>query len=161
MQSVIDYIVNQLGPSVTLPIIIFLFALIMRVGWSRAFRAALLIGVGFVGINLVIGLLGNSMGPAAKQMVTNTGANLGFLDVGWPSTSAIAFGAQVGIFAIPVGFAVNIVLLLVGLTKTLDIDLWNYWHIAFAGGIVAILTGSFWMGIFGEVIAMVTLLALA
>jgi galactitol PTS system EIIC component len=161
MEQVIGYIVNQLGASVTLPIIIFAFALILRVGWSQAFRAALLIGVGFVGINLVIGLLGNSLGPAAKQMVTNTGANLGFLDVGWPSTSAIAFGATVGMFAIPVGFAVNIVLLVLGLTKTLDIDLWNYWHIAFAGGIVAILTGDFWLGMFGEVVAMIVLLALA
>jgi PTS system galactitol-specific IIC component len=161
MQDVINYILNQLGASVTLPIIIFVFALIMGVGWAKSFRTALLIGVGFVGINLVIGLLGNSIGPAAKQMVTNTGASLGFLDVGWPSTAAIAFGSTVGIFAIPVGFVVNIILLVVGLTKTLDIDLWNYWHIAFAGGLVAIFTGSFWLGIFGEVVAMIVILALA
>ncbi len=160
MQGLID-VINQLGPSVILPIIIFVFALILRTGLGAAFRAALLIGVGFVGINLVIGLLGNSIGPAAQQMVKNTGVQLGFLDVGWPSTSAIAFGAAVGIFAIPVGFLVNIVLLVVGLTKTLDIDLWNYWHIAFAGGIVAILTGDFWLGIFGEIVAMIFILALA
>ncbi|MEJ2556810.1 MAG: PTS transporter subunit IIC [Anaerolineae bacterium] len=160
MQAVINYI-TTLGPSVVLPIIIFIFALILRLGPGKAFRAGVIIGVGFVGINLVIGLLGNSIGPAAQQMVKNTGAQLRFLDVGWPSTAAIAFGASVGIFAIPLGFVVNILMLIAGLTKTLDIDLWNYWHIAFAGGLVAILSGSFVLGLFGEVVAMVFLLALA
>ena len=35
--------------------------------------------------------------------------DLTVIDVGWPSTAAIAFGAQVGAFAIPVGLAVNVV----------------------------------------------------
>lgn len=160
MEAVLDYI-NQLGPSVVLPVLIFIFAVALRVETGKAFRSALLIGVGFVGINLVIGLLGDSIGPPAQQMVENTGRELTYLDVGWPSTAAIAFGAQVGAFAIPVGLAVNLIMLTTGLTRTLDIDLWNYWHIAFAGGIVAILSGSFALGIFAEIVAFVFILALA
>jgi PTS system galactitol-specific IIC component len=56
---------------------------------------------------------------------------------------------------------VNVVMVAVGLTRTLDIDLWNYWHIAFSGAIVAILTDSFWAGIAAAAIHMVILLALA
>ena len=160
MSAMLQYI-NQLGPSVVLPVIIFVLGLVLGLSAGRAFRAGVLIGVGFIGINLVIGLLGNSIGPAARQMVEHTGVQLTYLDVGWPSTAAIAFGASVGALAIPVGLVVNIGMLLLRLTKTLDIDLWNYWHIAFAGGIVAILTGNFALGVLGEVIAMVLILVLA
>jgi PTS system galactitol-specific IIC component len=160
LNSVIQYIIN-LGPTVVLPIIIFIIALIMRLPVGRAFRAAVIIGVGFVGINLVVGLLGGVVGPAAEAMVQHTHVNLNFLDVGWPSTAAIAYGATVGALAIPVGLVTDLLMLWAGLTVTLDIDLWNYWHIAFAGAIVAILTRNAGYGIFAEVVSMVLLLALA
>ena len=65
--SLIHYII-ALGPSVVLPIIIFIIGLIMRLKPGQAFRGGLIIGVGFVGINLVIGLLGNVVGPAAPEI---------------------------------------------------------------------------------------------
>jgi PTS system galactitol-specific IIC component len=52
-------------------------------------------------------------------------------------------------------------LLAVGLTKTFDIDLWNYWHFAFIGGLVAAITGSYAKGIVTALIAMMLTLALA
>ncbi|MDA8194900.1 MAG: hypothetical protein M0Z53_13015 [Thermaerobacter sp.] len=158
--AIISYIMT-LGPDVILPVIIFIFGLVLRLPVGKAFRAGVIIGVGFVGINLVIGLLGNTVGPAAQAMVKHSGIHLTALDVGWPSTAAIAFGSAVGALAIPVGLVVNVLMLIAGLTMTLDIDLWNYWHIAFGGALVAIVTGSFELGIFAEVIAMVFILALA
>jgi len=158
---VIHYIVS-LGPSVVLPIIIFLLGLALRLSPGQAFRAGVIIGVGFVGINLVIGLLAGSVGPAAQDMVKASGIHLTDLDVGWPSTAAIAYGASVGALAIPVGLLVDIAMILAGLTMTLDIDLWNYWHIAFIGAIVTIVTGNnYGAGIFAEIIAMMVFLVLA
>ncbi|MFO7343315.1 MAG: PTS transporter subunit IIC, partial [Bacillaceae bacterium] len=52
IQKIVD-----LGASVVLPVIIFLFGLILKMKPSRAFRAGLVVGIGFIGINLVIGLL--------------------------------------------------------------------------------------------------------
>lgn len=160
MSNVTQFITN-LGASVVLPVLIFLFALILGQRPGRAFRSGLLIGIGFVGIGLVIKLLTSQIGPAAKGMAKNFNVGLNVVDVGWPSTSAIAFGSQVGAFVIPLGLAVNIILLAIGLTRTLDIDLWNYWHIAFSGALVAILTGSILWGFAAAAIHMVILLALA
>lgn len=160
ISSIMHYIIT-LGPSVVLPIIIFIIGLIMRLKPGQAFRAGLIIGVGFVGINLVIGLLANVVGPAAQQMVHHSGIHLNILDVGWPSTAAIAYGSTVGALAIPVGLIVDLTMLAFGLTVTLDIDLWNYWHIAFAGALVAIVTKSYADGLFAEVIAMVFILTMA
>ncbi|CAN5308235.1 hypothetical protein BH20ACT9_BH20ACT9_21480 [soil metagenome] len=146
MIETVSQYVNDLGPAVALPFLIFALALVLRQPAGDALRSALKIGVGFVGIQLVLGLFSDELGPAARAMVDRFGVELTAIDVGWPSTAAIAFGARVGALVIPIGLAVNIVMLGVGLTKTLDIDLWNYWHIAFSGALVAILTGSFTAG---------------
>lgn len=159
--SNISNVILTLGASVVLPIIIFILGLILRLSPGKAFQAAIIIGVGFIGINLVVGLLLNSVLPAAQAMVARTGVDLSIVDVGWPSTSAIAFGATVGAIAIPVGFLTNIVMLVAGLTRTLDIDFWNYWHIAFTGSLVTILTGNLMLGLLTEVVHMVILLVLA
>jgi PTS system galactitol-specific IIC component len=158
--NVLNYIVD-LGASVMLPIIIFVLALVLGTKPAQAFRSALIIGIGFIGVNLVIGLLAESLGPAAQDMVKNLGFSLSVIDVGWPATAAIAFGSKVGALAIPIGLAVNIVLLVLGLTKTLNIDLWNMWHIAFTGALVSIITGSYWMGIYTAIIHMIVILVLA
>jgi PTS system galactitol-specific IIC component len=160
METVSQYI-TDLGAAVALPFIIFILALVLGAGIGSAVRSGIKIGVGFVGIGLVIGLLLGQLGPAAQAMVENFGVDLNVIDVGWPSTAAIAFGSRVGALVIPVGLAVNVILLTVGLTKTLNIDLWNYWHIAFTGAIVAIITDSFAAGLLTAGIHMILLLALA
>ncbi|WP_270180039.1 PTS galactitol transporter subunit IIC [Alkalihalobacillus sp. CinArs1] len=158
--AILEYIVG-LGPSVMLPVIIFLFGLLVKASPSTAFRSGLIVGIGFVGINLVIGLLVNSLGPAAKDMVNNLGVDLNIIDVGWPATSAISFGSTVGALAIPIGLAVNMVMLFFGLTKTLNVDLWNLWHVAFTGALVSILTGSLAMGIVTAFVHTIIILVLA
>ncbi|UFT98597.1 PTS galactitol transporter subunit IIC [Radiobacillus kanasensis] len=160
MGDVLQYFVD-LGASVLLPIIIFVFGLILKTKPSQAFRAGLTVGIGFIAINLVIGLLAENLGPAAQQMVNRLGIELSVIDVGWPATSAIAFGSSVGALAIPIGLAVNIALLVFGLTKTLNIDLWNLWHIAFTGALVSIMTGSFVMGLVTCIVHAIVLLVLA
>jgi len=144
-KSMMD-VIQALGPSVLIPIILFVLSLAFRVKPGKAFRAALTIGIGFVGIFLVIGLFLGELGPVAKDMVEATGVKLEILDVGWPSAAAIAFASVIGAVVIPVCFAVNVVMLALGLTKTLDIDLWNYWHFAFTGAMVEAITGDFWLG---------------
>ncbi|MPZ54372.1 MAG: hypothetical protein GEU79_16875 [Acidimicrobiia bacterium] len=160
MEAVSSYI-TDLGAAVALPFIIFVFALILQQGVGDSIRAGLKIGIGFVGINLIIGLLAGAVAPAAEAMAENFGIELTVLDVGWPASAAIAFGTQVGALAIPVGLLINVIMLAVGLTRTLDIDLWNYWHIAFSGALVAVVTGSTAAGIFAAAIHMVILLAMA
>lgn len=158
--AVLDYIVN-LGASVMMPIIFTIFALLLRVKIGKAIKSGLLVGVGFIGLNIVIALLTDNLGPAAEQMVKNFGLNLHVLDVGWPAAAAIAFGSKVGALIIPVCLVVNIVMLLTRTTQTVNIDIWNYWHFAFTGSIVAVLTDSFWWGIFAAIINMIVIMVIA
>ncbi|GAB1581033.1 PTS galactitol transporter subunit IIC [Phyllobacterium phragmitis] len=139
--------VDTLGATVLLPIVIFIIALVLGAKAGRAFRAAVTIGVAFIGINLVLGLMLNSISDAAQAIVKNTGIQRDIVDVGWPSAAAIAFGSSVGLWVIPVGIAVNILLLVTRLTRTLNVDVWNFWHFAFIGSLTVAATNNLAYGI--------------
>ncbi|AWV73144.1 PTS galactitol transporter subunit IIC [Latilactobacillus curvatus] len=156
----LQWFVN-LGASVMLPIILFIFALFFKIKPSKAFKSGLTIGIGFIGLNLIIGLLTKNLGPAAQDMVKNFGLHLGTIDIGWPAASAIAYGTVLGSLAIPVGVLANVVLLFFGLTKTLDVDVWNYWHIAFTGSLVYIVSHDFALGLFTMVVHVMIIYLLA
>lgn len=139
--------IDTMGPTVLLPIVIFIIAVVLGAKPGRAFRAAVTIGVAFIGINLVLGLMFTSIGEVAQAIVKNTGIKRDIVDVGWPSAAAIAFGSSVGLWVIPVAILVNIVLLMTRLTRTLNVDVWNFWHFAFVGSLVVAATNSLIYGI--------------
>lgn len=142
IQSILD-----LGPTVVLPIIITVFGVILGQGFKKSFRAGLIIGVGFVGINLVVGLLMTTLGPITEALVKNTGVQMDIMDVGWPIGASISFGTPIAMILIPVILGLNIILLAVNFTKTMDVDLWNYWHFIFAGSVAYYSSNSIVLGI--------------
>lgn len=141
----LQYIVD-LGPSVMLPLVIMIIGLCLRQGFGKSLMSGLTIGVGFVGIGLVIGLLTNNLGPAASDMAKHFGVGLNVIDLGWPGTSPMAWASSMGLIAIPIAIVVNILMLVTKMTKVVNVDIWNIWHMAFTGIIVQIATGNVWVG---------------
>jgi PTS system galactitol-specific IIC component len=132
----------ELGPTVMMPIIFFILSLIFRVKIAQGFKAAMLVGIGFVGINLVIGLLLDTLGPAAEAMVQRFNLNLTVVDPGWPVGATIGWGTPIVPFVVFGAILLNVVLLLLKLTKTVNIDIFNYWHFMLTGGVVYAVTNS-------------------
>ncbi|TCP97286.1 PTS system galactitol-specific EIIC component (Gat family) [Cricetibacter osteomyelitidis] len=149
--QVMQYILD-LGPAVMLPIIIIIFSLLLGMKFGDSFKAGLQIGIGFVGIGLVIGLMLDSIGPAAKAMAHTFDINLHVVDLGWPGTAPITWASQIALIAIPIAIAVNVVMLLLKMTRVVNVDIWNIWHMTFTGALVHIATGSYWLGILGVVV---------
>lgn len=152
--------IQGLGPSVMMPIIIFIMGVCLRAKVGNAIRAGLTVGVGFIGLNLVIGMMSDSLGPSVQAMSARFGLSLSVIDVGWPAAAAIAFASTVGTIIIPVCLVVNIIMLVTNTTQTVDIDIWDYWHFAFTGALVAILTGSQIYGILAAVLNMVIVMVI-
>lgn len=144
--SAVQFILG-LGPTIMLPIIIFIMAMCLQTGFSRAIRSALTIGMGFIGIFLVFGLLIDNLGPAAKDMVQHTGIDLPVVDLGWTPLAAIAWASQVAPFVVPMTIGINILMLTLNWTKTVNIDVWNFWHFSMVGAMVYGVTGSFLFGL--------------
>lgn len=160
MKEISSYL-NDLGAAVVLPVLITVFAMVLGQKFSRALRSGVLIGIGFIGIGLVTGLLFSQVSPAAQGLAARFDVDLTVIDVGWPSSAAIAFGSSIGAIIIPLCLLLNVGLLVVGLTRTFDIDLWNYWHFALVGALVASITDTYWLGIVAACTAMTVTLALA
>src|SRR5690606_41656477 len=114
--------IDTLGATVLLPIVIFIIAVILGAKVGKAFRAAVTVGVAFIGINLVLGLMFTSIGEVAQAIVTNTGIKRDIVDVGWPSAPATALGSTVGLWVIPARTLAHIALLLLRRTRTLTAD---------------------------------------
>ncbi|ARB74554.1 PTS system galactitol-specific EIIC component, Gat family [Pasteurella multocida] len=149
--QVMQYILD-LGPAVMLPTVIIIFSLCLGMKFGESFKAGLQIGIGFVGIGLVIGLMLDSLGPAAKGMAQNFDINLHVIDLGWPGASPITWASQIALIAIPIAIVVNIAMLLLKATRVVNVDIWNIWHMTFTGALVHIATGSYWLGILGVVV---------
>lgn len=148
-----------LGSTVMLPIIIFIFGLIMRAGFSKSFRSGVTIGIGFTGINLVINLLTSQLGPAAEAMTRRVGLHLQIIDIGWPAMASISWAWVAAGLVIPIVLVINFIMISLKLTKTMDIDIWNYWQFAFVGSVVTNYTGSVAIGLVAaSVVAIIALL---
>lgn len=160
IQNVIQFILD-LGATVMMPIIIIILGLILRQKPAQAIRSGLTVGMGFAGIFLVIGLFSTNLSPAAQAMVENFGLHLDVLDVGWPVHAAISFGTPIVPIIFVLGVLINAIMLAMNWTKTMNIDLWNYWHFIFGGGLVMYLTDSILLGILTSCITIIIVLKLA
>ena len=162
MQAIIDVFsyINSLGASVMMPIILTIIGVVLGAKFGKALRGGLTVGIGFIGLNLVTGLMGENLAPAVQQMAQRFGLALSTVDIGWPAASAIAFGTTIGLIIIPIGLIVNIVMLLTNTTQTLDVDIWTYWHFAFTGSLIYVLTGNFAYGIIAAILNMVIIMVI-
>ncbi len=160
MENVFSYIIG-LGAAVMMPIIFTVLGLCIGIKFGKALKSGLLVGVGFVGLSIVTALLTSSLGAPLKTMTEIYNLKLGIFDMGWPAAASVAYNTTVGAFIIPVCLGINIVLLLVKATKTINIDLWNYWHYAFIGAVVYFATSNIWWGFFAAVICFIITLIMA
>lgn len=156
----VQYILG-FGPTVMLPLVLFILALFFKIKPAKALRSSLTVGIGFVGIYAIFDILTNNVGPAAQAMVEQTGINLPVVDLGWPPLSAITWGSPIAPFVIPLTMLINVIMIAIKQTRTVDVDMWNYWHFALAGTLVYYSTGSFWLGILASGVIAVIVFKLA
>ena len=160
IESAFSYII-RLGAPVMMPVIFTIIGVCIGIKPGKALKSGLLVGVGFVGLSIVTALLTESLGPALKEVVRIYDLNLKIFDMGWPAAASIAYNTSIGAFIIPVCLGVNIVMLLTKTTKTINIDLWNYWHFAFIGALVYFATDNIWWGFFAAIICNIISLVIA
>ena len=160
MEAVFSYIIS-LGAAVMMPIIFTILGICIGIKFSKALKSGLLVGVGFVGLSVVTALLTSSLGPALSQVVEIYDLQLKVFDMGWPAAAAVAYNTSVGAFIIPVCLGVNILMLLTKTTRTVNIDLWNYWHFAFIGAVVYFASESILWGFFAAIICYIITLIMA
>lgn len=160
MEQVFGYIIG-LGAAVMMPIIFTVLGLCIGIKLGKVLKSGLLVGVGFVGLSVVTALLTDSLGEPLKKVTEIYGLSLGIFDMGWPAAASVAYNTSVGAFIIPVCLLVNVIMLLTRTTKTVNIDLWNYWHFAFIGAVVYFASGHIGWGFFAAIVCYIITLVMA
>ncbi|ECU0952124.1 permease [Salmonella enterica subsp. enterica serovar Cerro] len=145
-----DYILS-LGGTVFVPIIMIIIGLIFRIPWLQAVKAGVTVGIGFVGMGLVIVMAIDSLSPPIKVMIERFGLTLHVFDVGAGPASGVGYATAIGAMIIPVIFLLNVGMLVTRLTKTMNVDIYNYWHYAITGTVVQLMTGSLIYGVLGAI----------
>ncbi len=154
-------LLTSLSPTVLLPFMVFLVALVVRVKVRKAAMCSLSIAIGFTGIFLAINLLLDQVGPAGEAMVTRMGLSQNVIDVGWPVMASAAWAWRGTVILVPVGLVINLLMLWARLTRTVNVDLWTYWQFAFIGAMVYAGTGSLLLGVVASLCALVIALIFA
>ena len=164
---IIDPIVNflnyftSLGNILMMPLVLTLLSIILGMKVIDAIRNSVKVGLGFMGFSLINNIVIGIVGPAISLMVEHNNLTMNVLDLGWPAVSTIAYATMHGAVILVVGLLFNIMLILLKVVRTLNVDLWNYWQWALTGSFVTLLTGSFWWGLLAAIIQEVITLLMA
>lgn len=132
---------------VMLPLIMLVIALAVGLSLKRALFSAVALAAGFAGVFIAFNFFVANISPAVEQLSTVRGLDFAVLDVGWPPLAAITWASPLAAISIPMVLLANILMLALGLTRTIYIDIWNYWHFALVGALVLATSGSMWLGL--------------
>jgi len=134
-------------PYVMLPLFMLVIAFIVKMKPADAFMSALRLAVGFAGIFIVFSYFVENIKPAVEAISVVRGFNFPVLDVGWPPLAAITWGSPIAPVSIPLIIVINVIMIATNTTKTVYIDMWNFWHLALMGALVLSVTDNFFLGL--------------
>ena len=161
MSQLFSYIIS-LGASVMMPILFTIIGLCIGLKFGKSLKSGLYVGVGFVGLGIVTALLTNNFGGPLSEISQLYDLQLGVFDMGWPAAAAVAYNTAVGALIIPICLGVNFLMLITKTTRTVNIDLWNYWHFAFIGAVAYfVMDQSLAWGYFAAIVCYINTLVMA
>lgn len=143
--AVTQKIINM-GAVALLPFVIMILGLIFRMKIGPALKAGLFVGIGFSGLNLVVGLLTTTIQPISDYY-SKMGKGFTTLDLGFAASGAASWTVPFAPIAVPLIVAANFILIFIFKRKVLNVDIWNYIHFLIPGALAYGLFGSVALGI--------------
>lgn len=140
-QDMIDYILG-LGSAIFVPLIILILGLVAGMKFKKAFMSAITLGIAFTGMSMVIGFMSEAVSPASEALAKNTGINLPAIDLGWTVAASLTWSWTYAFVFFAVVIGVNFIMLMLNLTKTLNVDMWNVWGKALTAYLVYFVSGN-------------------
>ena len=153
----------QIGAPAIVPLYVFIIGLLFRMRFSRAIHSALTAGVGFTALYALVGIIMQTLSPVTQGISQNYPALkfLTVLDLGWAVFSSVIFALKFALPAILGLMLLNLLLVLLGVVKTLDVDAFNHWLFIFTGAAVYLATGKWAFGVLSTLISWFVTLKLA
>lgn len=153
--------ISGLGKYVMIPLMVSLIGIAFKCNPNKAIKGGVTVGIGLFGLDLALSLVSKYLGPVATALVDQAHLSLDVIDVGWTALSGIAYATEIGALIIPFCLMVNIIMLSLGATKTMDIDIWNFWHYALTGSLIYLVSKNILLGFLAAAAHFVILLTIA
>ncbi|HEX2980452.1 MAG TPA: PTS transporter subunit IIC [Anaerolineaceae bacterium] len=141
IQTILEPVVN-LGALFMIFVVFTLIGLIVRLGVVRSIRNGLMIAVGFQGVYIIVDFFLAGVGPAAQALTERFGGVFTYTDIGWGAYAAFAFGHPIAYPVIAISLIVNLVMIVLNLTDTLNLNIWDTWEATICALIVLALTNN-------------------
>lgn len=140
MSGIIEFANTYLGkfmdiiiPSVLMLLVLTIISVIVGVKFSKALEGGIRLAISITAIGAVMNILTSSFSEALQAFVGRTGIELSITDVGWAPLATITWGSPYTLYFLLVMIIVNIAMLLLNKTNTLDVDIFDIWHLAITG----------------------------
>jgi len=128
---------------VMLPIFMIILGTILGMKFSKILVSALKLGVGFSGIFLLFDFFVINIAPAVEMIISKRELDFSILDVGWPPLAGITWASSIAPLTIPMIICANLIMIAMNATRTIYIDIWNFWHFALLGALLQNTNHSF------------------
>ncbi len=139
--------VNDIGPAGIIPIVFLLVGLVTARNKLQALKRSVFIFIGLLSVAVLIGAYINFFNPVIHTIVSSSTKSFSTIDIGWMVSVNSIFSSPIIVYLYIALIVVNIVMLLLRLTRTLNIDLLNYWLFLFVGTMTYAITELRWISI--------------
>lgn len=147
----------DIGPVGLIPIVLLLMGLIASRNKLILLRNSAYVFLGLLSFSLLLSFYINFFNPVIETILSITNKKFQVIDVGWMMSQKINLYNPMVVQLAVIIIGLNILMIFLRLTRTINIDLWNLWIFLFSGIFVYEVTGIMWMGIlFSCVIATIT-----
>lgn len=122
-----------LGGAAMMLIVMTLLGVLFGVELRKSLEGGFKMAIALTGMGAVISLLSNTFSPALQAFVASTGIQLKITDLGWAPLAVITWSSIYTLYFAAICIALNLVLLYLKKTNTLNVDLFNIWNISIIG----------------------------
>ena len=158
--KVIEYIMN-LGPVFLMPVLLLIISLIVTRKPLKNLKNCIFIFIGMTGIAILITLFVNFFGPITNTIILNSTKEYTVIDAGWLVSKTAVLNSPIILHIIIGVLVLNIVMLILRFTRTINIDFWNYWSFLLIGSVVFAVTGIKWIALLVTIITAAITLVLS
>jgi PTS system galactitol-specific IIC component len=151
----------EIGPVAILPSLLFLIGFVTTRKPLKNLLNCTYIFVGMVGLSIVLTLFINFFKPLIETILLASPKEFLIADLGWAVSKQVILNSPITLYILLAIGAVNLVMLLLRLTRTINIDLWNLWIFLLTGSIITAITEIKWLGILTAVIIYIITLVIA
>ena len=155
---VVKYII-EIGPVILIPVILFIISLIITRRPLKNLKNCAFILIGLVSLSILLTLFVNFFEPITNIILQiNSSKEFEIIDKGWLVSKEVILNSPITFQIIIAVIILNLLMLSLRFTRTINIDFWNYWSFLLVGSIIFAITEIKWIGILiAMIVAAITL----